>query len=164
LNISQGIQPSIVVNRPALIFAFALFLALPARANLGDSVEQIVARYGKPTGYAEANSKTPFGSLLFQAGEYELILFILQNKEVGARVSKLDKSAFTETEMQTIMSTDSAGSKWTSIRSSDPSCLEWSRADKATVLYDIDKHMLIFTSDEMAQALHPSPDKSVLGK
>jgi hypothetical protein len=86
----------------------------------------------------------------------------LNNKEVGARVSKLDKNAFTDIEMQNIMSSDSNESKWTSVASSDPSCLQWSRSDKATVLYDKDKRMLIFTSDEMVQALHapkrkPSP-------
>jgi hypothetical protein len=32
--------------------------------------------------------------------------------------------------------------------------LQWSRVDKATVLYDKEKHMLIFTSQEMAGAIH----------
>jgi hypothetical protein len=32
--------------------------------------------------------------------------------------------------------------------------LKWSRGDKATVLYDKQKHMLIFTSQEMVNAIH----------
>jgi hypothetical protein len=139
--------------------AVFLFCSLiPARANLGDTVQQIVARYGKPTGYAEATAKSPFGSLLFKAGSYELVVFLLDNKEVGARVSKLDNSAISDAEIQDIMANDTGGSKWTSTPGADPSSLQWQRGDKATVLYDKDKHMLIFTADAMAQALHnPAP-------
>jgi hypothetical protein len=143
------------------MLAAGLWLGGPmlGRANLGDTVEQIVARYGKPTGHSEANANSPFGTILFQAGGYELVLFILENHEVGARVSKSDKSAFTDAEMQTIMANDLNGSTWTPVASGDPTCLRWARGDKATVLYDREKHMLIFTSDEMAQALHAPPAK-----
>jgi hypothetical protein len=135
-------------------------LLLPGRANLGETVEQAVARYGKPTGYAEASAKTPFGSVQFKAGAYELVIFVFNDKEVGARVSKLDKSAFTDAEMQTIMANDSDGSKWTPMPSDDPACIEWSRNDKATVLYDKEKHMLIFTSVEMAKAVQDAKAKA----
>jgi hypothetical protein len=57
---------------------------LPARANLGDTVKQLIARYGMPTGYAEASDKTPFGSILFKAGGLELVIFIFDGQEVGA--------------------------------------------------------------------------------
>jgi len=130
-----------------------LLLTLPARANLGETVEQCVARYGKPVMFTEASAKTPFGTLTFVAAGYGLIIFVLNNKEVGARVSKLDKTAFTDAEMQNIMTADSAVSPWTPVASDDPTCLQWSRSDMATVLYDKDKHLLIFTSPEMAQAV-----------
>jgi hypothetical protein len=148
-----------------LVMGFLLLCSIsPGKANLGETVEQVMHRYGKPTGFAEASSRTPFGTILFTASGYELVLFILNNKEVGARVSKLDKNAFTDIEMQNIMSSDSNESKWTSVASSDPSCLQWSRSDKATVLYDKDKRMLIFTSDEMVQALHAPKRKAESGK
>ena len=135
------------------ILLFCL-LTIPSRANLGETVAQCVARYGKPGSFTEASAKAPFGTLTFVAGGYALIVFVANDKEVGARVSKIDKSAFTDSEMQAIMSADSAGGAWTSTPSDDPTCLQWSRSDHATVLYDKDKHMLIFTSDEMAQVLH----------
>ncbi len=135
-----------------------LVLVLPARANLGESIQQCVARYGKPVHYTEANDKLPFGTVVFAAEGYELIVFVLGDKEVGARVSKLDKSAFTEAERQTIMAADS-GSGWVSVRSSDPTCLEWARSDQATALYDQTKNMLMITSPEMAAALHPAAAK-----
>jgi len=140
------------------IILFSL-LTIPLRANLGETTEQCVARYGKPIGYSEASAKSPFGTVAFTATGYTLIIFLIKNKEVGARVSKLDKSAFTAAEMQTIMDADSTGSPWTPAPSDDPTCLRWARGDKATVLYDKEKHMLIFTSEEMANALHPSPVK-----
>jgi hypothetical protein len=143
--------------RSAIIF-FSL-LTIPLRANLGETVEQCVARYGKPVGYSEAGTKFPFGTLVFAAGGYTLIVFLFHNKEVGARVSKLDKSAFTDAEMKNIMSADSAGSSWTPAPSDDPTCLQWIRGDKATVLYDKQKHMLIFTSQEMVQVIHAPPAK-----
>jgi len=141
--------------RTAIVF-FAL-LTIPLRANLGETVEQCVKRYGKPVGFTEAGAKSPFGTLGFTAGGYTLIVFLLNTKEVGARVSKVDKSAFTDAEMKNIMDADSNESPWTPTPSSDPTCLEWTRADQATVLYDKAKHMLIFTSEEMADALKAAP-------
>jgi len=138
--------------RSAIIF-FSL-LTIPVRANLGETVVQCVARYGSPIGYSEAGAKSPFGTVAFRATGYTLILFLIKDKEVGARVSKVDKSAFTDAEMKTIMDADSAGSPWISTPSDDPTSLRWTRGDKATVLYDKVKHMLIFTSEEMPNALH----------
>lgn len=136
---------------------FFILLTIPLRANLGETVEQCVTRYGKPVNFSEAAGKFPFGTLIFVAPPYTLVVFLLKTKEVGPRVSKVDKSAFTEAEMQNIMGADSNGSPWTSAPSTDPTCLEWTRADKATVLYDKVKHMLIFTSVDMANALRAPP-------
>lgn len=141
---------------------FLLILALPLRANLGDSVNDCVKRYGKPVNFTEASGKMPFGTLVFIAGPYQMIVFLLNNVEVGARVSKKDKSAFTPDEMKTIMDAD-ATSPWVTADSIEPATQRWKRADKATVLYDESAKMLIFTSQEMADALHaqaaaaPSP-------
>ncbi len=63
----------------SIIIFFSLLL-LPARANLGESVEQCVGRYGHPVGFTEANAKFPFGSVAFSATGYTLIVFILNNK------------------------------------------------------------------------------------
>ena len=147
--------------RSAIILLF--LLTIPVRANLGETVEQCVKRYGKPIGYSEASAKSPFGTVVFTATGYTLIVFLINDKEVGARVSKLDKSAFTDAEMKTIMGADLAGSEWTPAPSDDPTCLQWIRGDKTTVLYDKEKHMLIFTSEEMAQAIHPTTVKPGAG-
>ena len=140
----------------SLLFLFCLG-TVPSRANLGETVEQCVARYGHPVGYSEATDKSPFGTVAFKAGDYVLLVFVLNNKEVGARVSKADQSAFTEAERQTILSADAAGTPWAPAKSDDPSCLAWSRSDNATALYDQTKHMIIFTSPEMAHALSSVP-------
>ena len=148
--------------RFAIIF-FSLCLTIPLRANLGETVEQCVKRYGKPVGFSEASPQFPFGTVVFQATGYTLVVFLINNKEVGARVSKVDKSAFTDAEMKTIMNADSAGALWTSTISDDPACLRWTRPDKATLLYDKEKRMLIFTSEEMANALHSATVKPGAG-
>jgi hypothetical protein len=134
-----------------------ILITLPARANLGDTVEQCVKRYGKPVGYSEASDKLPFGTIVFTATGYTLIVFLLNNVEVGARVSKVDKSAFTDAEIQNIMGADSDGSPWTSTPSTDPNSLQWARKDKATAFYDKAKSMLIFTSQQMSDAVHAKP-------
>ena len=141
----------IFMLRPAIFFL--LLLTLPVHANLGETVEQCVARYGRPIGYSEANRQFPFGTVAFTATGYTLIVFLLRNHEVGARVSKQDKSAFSETELNNIMAADSNNSPWATMKSPDPTCLQWTRSDQATVLYDKDKHVLIFTSKEMADAV-----------
>ena len=139
-----------------LRFAIVLFslLALPARANLGETVEQCVIRYGRPVGFSEASPKFPFGTVEFSATGYTLVIFVAKDKELGARVSKTDKSAFSDTEMQNILTADSGATPWTSLPSKDPTCLQWTRGDKASVLYDKTNHVLIFTSDEMTRTLH----------
>lgn len=130
-----------------------ILLSVPLRANLGETVEQCVKRYGKPVGYSEANPKVPFGTLVFIAGKYTLIVFLLDGKEAGARVAKTDKSAFTDAELKTIMDADAdPQSPWASKPSTDPTSLVWTRPDKATVLYDKEKHILIFTADAMLAA------------
>lgn len=87
------------------------------------------------------------------------MIFLSNGHEVGAKVSKADKSDFSDADRQTIMSVD-ASSPWSSIPSDDPTCLAWTRADKAKVLYDKEKHLLIFTSAEMAQILDAQTKKS----
>ena len=140
------------------IILFSL-LTIPVRANLGETVEQCVARYGRPVGFSEASAKFPFGTLVFSATGYTLIVFLIKDKEVGARISKQDKSAFTDTEMQNILAADQAASAWTPTTSDDPNSIRWIRGDKATALYDKDKRVLIFTLPEMANALHAEPAK-----
>jgi hypothetical protein len=96
--------------------------------------------------------------MVFTSGPYTLLVFLIGDKEVGARVSKQDKTAFTDAERQTIMGADSTTSPWAPHASTDPTCLQWNRTDDATVLYDKAAHVLIFTSSEMARALHaPRP-------
>jgi hypothetical protein len=143
------------ILRTAIIL-FCL-LAIPLRANLGETVAQCVARYGAPVGYSESSPKFPFGTVVFAATGYTLVVFLVKDKEVGARVSKQDKSAFTDAEMKTIIDADSTAAPWAPAKSDDPTCLSWTRSDKATVLYDKDKHILIFTSQEMANTFHSSP-------
>lgn len=151
------------MNRQPFVLRYAIILfsllTIPLRANLGETVAQCVVRYGKPIGYSEAGAKSPFGTIAFSATGYTLIIFLISNKEVGARVSKVDKSAFTDAEMKTIMDAEAAGFPWTPAPSDDPTCLQWTRGDKATFLYDKGKHMLILTSKEMAGALHTTTAK-----
>ena len=132
-----------------------LLLTLPLRANLGETVEQCVQRYGKPIGFSEANANTPFGTLVFTASNYTLVVFLLNKTEVGARVTKTDKSAFTNAEMQLIMNADTNGTQWTPSKGPDPTTQQWTRPDQSTVFYDTPKHVLIFTSPQMAAALNP---------
>ena len=158
-------QPRLRLNIAMSRLAFFLMLLAgsisSAHANLGDTVEQVVARYGKPVGYSEASATNPFGKVFFVAGGYQLVIFVLNDIEVGARLSKTDKSAFSEAEMKTIMNDDVNNSQWTPTPSTDPTTLQWSRGDKATLLYDKDKHILIFTSPVMAQALNAPIEKPV---
>lgn len=130
-----------------------LSLTTPTRANLGDNIKQLVSRYGTPVTYSEATPANPFGTVVFQAGGITLMVFLLGEIEVGARVSKTDKTPLSDAERQTIMGADTGGSQWKSVSSNDPTCLQWTRSDNATAIYDTKKNMLIFTSDQMAKAL-----------
>src|SRR5271155_2356533 len=98
---------------PRFVLILFCLLTIPLRANLGETVKQCVARYGLPVGYTEANPKFPFGTVGFSAAGYTLVIFLIKDVEVGARVSKQDKSAFTDAEMKNIMDADSTAAPWT---------------------------------------------------
>ena len=73
---------TIFMFRFAIIF-FSL-LTIPLRANLGETVAQCVARYGKPIGYSEANPHFPFGTVAFTATGYTLIIFLMDGRGGGS--------------------------------------------------------------------------------
>jgi len=133
-----------------------LLLALPVHANLGDTVAECTKRYGKFYNFTEANAKTPFGTIVYIAGPYEMIVFLYNGVEVGARVSKRDKTAFSPDEIKTILNAD-APTPWTSAPSDDPTSPQWTRADKATASYDAAKQMVIFTTPEMVEVIRAAP-------
>ena len=147
----------------SLLLLFSLFTA-PLRANLGETIQQCIVRYGRPNGYSEADTKSPFGTLIFIAGGFVLTVFVYNTREVGARVLKTDKTAFTAADLQTIMGADTGGSAWSPTKSDDPTCLAWHRVDNATVLYDQVKHMVLFTSPAMSEALNAASAKSAPSK
>jgi hypothetical protein len=152
-----------------LTAAVLLLLALPVRANLGDTVAGCVKRYGVPDPVVGAKSPTdalvasvgPFQAISFSAGPYQMIIFLYHNVEVGARVTRKDKAALSPAEMKTIMDAD-APTPWVPKPSDDPTSQEWTREDKASVSYDVEKRMLIFTTPEMVQELHAPPPAPVL--
>ena len=133
-----------------------LILALPLHANLGDTVADCTKRYGKFYNFTEANAQTPFGTIDFIAGPYEMIVFLYNGVEVGARVDKKDKSAFTPAEIQTILNAD-APTPWVPAPRDDPNSPQWTRSDKASVTYDTNNKMIIFTTPVMVQVVHTPP-------
>jgi hypothetical protein len=143
----------------SLLLVFSLF-TVPLRANLGETIQQCVARYGKPNAFTEADPKSPFGTIIFVAGGFVLTIFVYNGVEVGARVAKADKSDFSVADLQTIMGADTAGTAWITGKSDDPTCLTWTRSDNATAFYDKTKHMLMFTSTAMSDALKAAAAKS----
>ncbi len=141
-----------------LVFCLCLVAMIPLRATIGDSVAQCVKRYGKPIGYSEASPNNPFGTLVFSAAGFQLVVFLIGENEVGARISKTNKSAFTDDEMKNIMNAEGdPQSPWTPKTSDDPTCLEWTRADKSRLIYDKVNHILMVTSSAMADAVKKLP-------
>jgi len=134
-----------------------LILALPVRANLGETIAECTKRYGKFYNYTEASAKTPFGTVVYIAGPYEMIVFIYNGIEVGARVSKKDKTDLGPDEIKTILNAD-APTPWIPAHADDPTSPQWTRADKASANYDPEKKMLIFTTPDMLQAMNTTPE------
>ncbi len=138
--------------RRFLILSLSILITIPARANLGEDVKSLVARYGAPKNYSEAHPGFPFGTLIFAASGITLIVFLEDEKEVGAKVFKTNGKPFSDEERQAIMATD-GGSQWVEGPNPDATTRQWSRPDKATVMYDSEKNLIIFTSAEMAKAV-----------
>jgi hypothetical protein len=126
----------------SVLSLFRLFLLLsaltlsatPCRANLGETLDQSIARYGQPSppkGYASPNSVGGV-SYTFQQNGYAISALFVKDIVPVEFITKKSNSALSNKEMQTVLRAE--GGKWTvpEVRHG----ASWVREDGASASYE----------------------------
>jgi hypothetical protein len=122
----------------SLLLVIALLSsALPSNARLGETLEQCVARYGNPVTPMDVadSSGGKKGQAIFEKNGYSIAIAFLGGISESEMFSKDDKSAFTDTEKDTILNANAENLRWS--LSTEPSVNDnWIREDDARAIYD----------------------------
>jgi hypothetical protein len=116
----------------AAIFSIA---APPCRANLGDTLSESIARYGKPVTQGKGDSSNPFPWYVFKSGK-----FTIQESFNGTTCwmedwIKEDRATMSEVEQRAALDANTGGQKWGKPKEQN-GATSWVRGDGATALYD----------------------------
>ena len=117
---------------PCFLFAIS-FLAAPAWGRLGETGDQLVARYGQPLSEmdqkAEGN-KVPLAELVFQKNGFEIDVSLSDGISNRESFRKLNGDTITLAEIRTLLNLNSQGSGWEAPQTVGDS-KQWARDDGA---------------------------------
>jgi len=116
-----------------ILLSCALLPALtPVRANLGETLEQALVRYGKP----QPASSPATGTCIFYHGKYRITALFYKKIIISEFIVKRDGSTFSEPEQIALLQKEATGGKWIQSKSpSAPGTVVWEREDRATAVY-----------------------------
>jgi hypothetical protein len=124
-----------------------------AKARLGETAEQLVARYGQPLNEADQKAegdKIPLANVVFQKGGFEIDVTITNGLSVQETFKKINGSALTLEEARFLLTANAQGREWEAPQVVDGDKL-WTRDDSATALLAKDGTMTIRSRDLVVQ-------------
>ncbi len=123
-----------------------LVVALPARARLGETEDQCIARYGTPTEILDADkAQVPYRTLNFIKGNYNVGAAFIDGHCECLCIQRTDNSDLSDNEIQILLDANSDGHTWK--KSTETSVYhQWLRDDGTLAHYDTDRHMLALMS------------------
>ena len=105
--------------RTTILIAVALCIVLTptvCQARLGETMDQCIARYGKPPPLPDGVSLPPDSGVDSEAVFYRdgitIMAFFSNGVVVSEGILKTDQSVMSDTEKQTLLNSESAGSTW----------------------------------------------------
>jgi hypothetical protein len=117
-----------------LTLLFIVSVTATARARLGETADQLVARYGPPISEVDQKgegTKIALANVVFQKGGFEIDVTVTDGISVLETFKKLNGNALTIGEVRTLLTANSQGHEWAA-----PRVVEgekwWSRDDSAT--------------------------------
>lgn len=144
--------PEGTATRLLLVLALAACNLLPARARLGESEAESIARYGPATGDYQAGSPDYFyRTLTFQHAGFSIVEEFIGSTCEMICFQKPDGSALDEDTLDLLLRAESGGGAWTrsDLVSTD---LLWTRTDGAQARYDTARHAFAVCSAIYLQA------------
>jgi len=134
-----------------LTLFFIVSVTTTARARLGETADQLVARYGQPlseTDQKGEGDKIPLADVVFQKGGFEVKVTITDGISVLESFRKLNGEPLTVEEVRTLLAVNSQGHGWEAPRMAQGGKL-WSRDDDAIARLDPDGTILLIKSREL---------------
>lgn len=133
---------------PALLFV--LLCTAPAWARLGETGDQIVARYGQPLSQSDQKAegkKIALTILVFQKNGFEIQVSLLDGVSDQESFRKLNGDVFALTEARALLALNSQGLGWEQPADGD-GVKTWTRDDASTaVLTDGGRTLTITAKD-----------------
>jgi hypothetical protein len=116
-----------------------------AKARLGETADQLVARYGQPlseTDQKGEGTKIPLANVVFQKGGFEIDVTITNGVSVSEVFKKLNGSSIATDEARYLLTANAQGRDWEAphIVNGDK---VWKRDDNATALLSADGSLTI---------------------
>jgi hypothetical protein len=125
--------------------------ATPARARLGETPDQLVARYGQAlseTDQKAEGDKVAESDVIFQKGGFQIEVTVSNGISVAESFKKINGEPLTIAEVRTLLAANSEGHGWEAPQLVQGEKL-WSRDDAATARLAGDGTLLSIKSKEL---------------
>jgi hypothetical protein len=147
-----------------LTFGFIVAVTVTAQARLGETPDQLVARYGQPLNEVDQKAdgvKIPLAHVTFQRGGFQIDVTITDGLSVQEIFKKLNGQPITIAEAQILLNANSQGREWNAPRKAHEALL-WARDDNAVAELNGDGSMIIrsrqlVVEESAARRLQQSP-------
>jgi hypothetical protein len=117
-----------------LTLLFTISVMATAWARLGETADQLVARYGPPISEVDQKgegTKIALANVVFQKGGFEIDVVVTDGVSVAETFKKLNGDALSTGDVRTLLTANSQGLEWAAPRLVQGEKL-WSRDDSAT--------------------------------
>jgi hypothetical protein len=136
-----------------LTFVFILCVTVTAQARLGESADQLVARYGQPLSENDQKregDKIALADVIFQKGGFRIEVTVTDGISVAEVFSKLNSDPLTVNEVRTLLNDNSQGYDWQAPQV-DKGEEWWTRDDNATAHLAQDGSLTIKSKELVAK-------------
>lgn len=118
-----------------LSLLFIIAVTATAQARLGESPDQLVARYGQPLSEADQKAegiKVALAAVAFQKGGFTIEVTVVDGVSVQEIFKKLNGDALTLAEVRYLLNANSQGLAWEAPQKAQDGTKLWTRDDSAT--------------------------------
>ena len=128
-----------------LTLGFIVTLTASAQARLGETPDQLVARYGQPLNEADQKAdgaKIPLANVTFQKGGYQIDVTITNGVSSQEIFKKLNNESMTVSEARILLTANAQGREWGPQQKAEGE-ITWLRDDNALAKLATDGSLII---------------------
>lgn len=137
-----------------LTIVFILGVTATAQARLGETADQLVARYGQPLKETDQKSegiKVASADVNFQKGGFQVSVTLVDGVSAAESFKKISGAALSIGEVQTLLNANAGGHGWEAPRLVQGEKI-WLRDDSATARLSQDGVSLLIKSKDLISA------------